>query len=88
MQLDSVTSSASSDSSSSEAPAKKKKAPAKKAKARTGKSSGAKGKGGKTSFVIWVDAKQGRFIKAKAKAAGLSQADYFRRALKLPTSAK
>jgi hypothetical protein len=62
------------------------KKPAAKAK-RAAKSAGgskAKGKGGKSSFVIWVDAAQAKFIKAKAAKAGMTQADYFRKALKLP----
>lgn len=38
-------------------------------------------KQGKTSLVIWVDKKQGAYVKAQAKKAGVSQADFFRKKL-------
>lgn len=58
--------------------------PAKRKMAKPGK--GKLAKAGKTSLVIWVDKKQGAYVKAQAKKAGVSQADYFRRKLGIPVS--
>lgn len=84
------TATTSAPATAAKKPAKRKaksaRKPAKRKMAKPGK--GKLTKAGKTSLVIWVDAKQGAFVKRLAKKAGVSQADFFRKKLGIPTSKK